>query len=88
MQIPLIYYLINDFKKERFSNKDNKMEPMLLNVTLYYVFLVYISTMIGVYASVLCWDNTKGTLFQRLNYATLANIFSVFYLIYYFLFHR
>ena len=86
MQIPIIYYLIENFKKENFSNKEDK--SALLSVSLVHIFLLYISTLISVYASVLAWETTKGSTFRRLNIATLANIFSIFYLIYFFVFRK
>ena len=84
MQIPLLYYIFkNDNKKENFETQTSTKMP--IELVLYYLFLIYISTMVSVYATVLCWDNTKGSFSRRLSYATLANIFSVFYLIYHFI---
>lgn len=82
MQIPVIYYLLESYKNENFNTQKKKIP---LCVVFSYLLIVYLSTMVSVYASVLCWDNTKGSLLTRLMYATLANIFSIFYLAYYFI---
>ena len=82
MQIPVIYYLIESYKKENFNIKKKKAPLCLI---LYYLIVIYLSTMISVYASILCWESTKGSLLIRLMYATFANIFSIFYLAYHFI---
>jgi hypothetical protein len=86
MQLPVLYYLFNS-KKENFST-DSHVQKIPLETLLYFMFIIYCSTMVSVYATVLCWDISRGTLLNRLTYATFANIFGVFYLIYYFIVHK
>jgi hypothetical protein len=82
MQIPILLHLFDSYKKEKFTLNNEKIP---LSVLIYYLIIVYLSTLVSVYATVLCWDSTKGTLFKRLTYATVANMLGVFYLIYHYL---
>jgi hypothetical protein len=84
MQIPLLYHVFQQYNQENFSNPNNERK-IPLSVILYYLFIVYISILVSVYATVLAWEKAQGSFFTKLNYAVIGNVFGVFYIIYHFL---
>lgn len=84
MQIPLLYHVFQQYHQENFSNSKNG-NKIPLSIMLYYLFIVYITILVSVYATVLAWEKSQGSFFTRLNYAVIGNIFGVFYIIYHFI---
>lgn len=83
MQFPVMYYLFNECKNENFNTNENRKVP--LNVMLYYLVILYISTLITVFATILAWSRANGTLFMKLNYALLGSVLGVFYLMFHYI---
>lgn len=79
----MLYHVFQQYNQENFSNSNDRKIP--LSVMFYYLFIVYVSVLISVYATVLAWEKSQGSFYMRLNYALLGNIFGVFYIIYHFL---